>query len=524
MADLRISELPALAGAAAASADVIPVTDVSASQTKKIQIKDLIEYGVDLIDDNSIPQDKIDLSAFVLPDNIVSALKLTDNSSGVVGSGLPAAGDRIGQVAVNTADNKLYVWGGGAWLEIKAAGSINSVTGDATGLVLVTVTQAGDVVTLNSTLANTTAARQFLAGPTTGGGAISQRVIVPGDLPAATTADKGAVTVGSGLSVTAGGGLSLANVTTEQTALSLSTWDIHGAVTGGRPIEPGDLPLASATAPGIVQPTGSLTVGPGGALQIISGVVGGEYTKVTVNNEGLVTLGALLNADDIPNIDADKIASGTFDTERLADDSVTSAKIRDYATCLIQEDNPGGSPEFPLGLLWFRPSTATLSVFARGSGSANMWMAIGLQGLTGQQLRWGGTYDATSGNVVTTTAIGGQAGLTASTPVPTATDNLSGIYLLCITAGDAMTIPNLTGVTHTVGDWIYCISQTAGWAHADVTSGGGGGGGATRLNDLVDVEVGSGGSPALTTDQLLNYDGTSGLWRNNPDIDGGTID
>lgn len=46
MADLKISQLTALLGAAAADTDVLPVVDVSATTTKKISLSELVEYIV----------------------------------------------------------------------------------------------------------------------------------------------------------------------------------------------------------------------------------------------------------------------------------------------------------------------------------------------------------------------------------------------------------------------------------------------------------------------------------------------
>ena len=46
MADLKISQLTALLGAAAANTDVLPVVDVSATTTKKITLSELVEYIV----------------------------------------------------------------------------------------------------------------------------------------------------------------------------------------------------------------------------------------------------------------------------------------------------------------------------------------------------------------------------------------------------------------------------------------------------------------------------------------------
>lgn len=59
MPDLEISKLPQLSGGSLQSADPIPLTDLSASETKRISAKDLIQYGLSLIDDGSIPSDKI---------------------------------------------------------------------------------------------------------------------------------------------------------------------------------------------------------------------------------------------------------------------------------------------------------------------------------------------------------------------------------------------------------------------------------------------------------------------------------
>jgi hypothetical protein len=46
MADLKISQLTALLGSAAADTDVVPVVDVSATTTKKITLSEFVEYIV----------------------------------------------------------------------------------------------------------------------------------------------------------------------------------------------------------------------------------------------------------------------------------------------------------------------------------------------------------------------------------------------------------------------------------------------------------------------------------------------
>jgi hypothetical protein len=46
MSDLKISQLTALLGSAAADTDVLPVVDVSVTTTKKITLSELVEYIV----------------------------------------------------------------------------------------------------------------------------------------------------------------------------------------------------------------------------------------------------------------------------------------------------------------------------------------------------------------------------------------------------------------------------------------------------------------------------------------------
>ena len=68
--------------------------------------------------------------------------------------------------------------------------------------------------------------------------------------------------------------------------------------------------------------TGSVPIAPA------SGVISGTYTKVTVNDKGVVTAGSLLLAADIPVLDASKITTGTFDPDRIGDASIEPVKLK----------------------------------------------------------------------------------------------------------------------------------------------------------------------------------------------------
>ena len=190
----------------------------------------------------------------------------------------------------------------------------------------------------------------------------------------------------------------------------------------------------------------------------------------------------------------------------IKDRSITEIKLADYSTCLVQEGQPTG--DFKLGQMWFTPSTSQLRVYGRGS-SGDLWLSVGFGALQAQNLRWAGTVNADTSTITTLTDIGVSEGLTAGGPIPTPTDELSGLYFVVETAGSNITIPNVNGDLCTEGDWILYIDQAQGAIHLDIAAGGGGGGGASKLNDLTDVDL-----SGVSADQLLQYNAISGMWEN----------
>jgi hypothetical protein len=96
LADQRITQLTALPKAGVAATDVLPIADISASQTKKVTAKDLVDAGLDLIDVSSIDIDKLDqasttkLGTTALADDAVTAAKLANDSSIAVQTTAPS--------------------------------------------------------------------------------------------------------------------------------------------------------------------------------------------------------------------------------------------------------------------------------------------------------------------------------------------------------------------------------------------------------------------------------------------------
>ena len=308
MADLRISELQTLAGANLAAGDFLPIADISASESRKITVTDFVGNAVTLIADDTIPSGKILFGAESIPgsaiENLtigtnqiaggsVTAAKLADFSSVNFVSSLPASGAFRGQLAVDVVTLDTYAWNGSTWQAIKAAGSINTIIGGSTGIVNISVDQTGNSVTINTTLDDTNAAAQFLAGPTGSAGAVSYRLIAAADLPTATTAAKGAVQVnGNGL-VMNGDQIEIDNTVTPNTATYyLVEYDANGLVTNGRAITAADLPPAGVGTIGGVFPGTGLSVAAGGQLNHINSTTAGTYEKVTVDGQGHVTAGA----------------------------------------------------------------------------------------------------------------------------------------------------------------------------------------------------------------------------------------
>ena len=338
----------------------------------------------------------------------VTAAKLAADSSTIISGNTPSgSGAFVGQQWFNTNTALAYAWDGTTW--IQQGGVQSFVFSDSTPLTFSASVSAAGVATITTGL-DTQAANRIFAGPTTGSTATPTfRALVPADLPVATAGATGAIQPGTGLTVTAGGVLNHSNATTA-----------------------------------------------------------GIYTKVSIDAQGHIVTGDVLAATDIPNLDASKITSGTFTSAFLANNSVTAAQLADYGIAQVSESAP--TPEFA-GQWWINPSdrSAYIWVGTVTPTPNGYWLLVGYGSPTQLNIRFGGTYNASTNTVATLNQYGTEAGLTVGQALGAPNPQNNGIYLITTVAGTGTTPAPIASLA--VGDWVLSQGTTANWTKIAVVSG-----------------------------------------------------
>ena len=485
------------------------------------------------IADRSIPAIKLEqntLTAEEIAPNAIGASELADNAVDTPAVATDALATRHYQNASVTNEKLADGIDGGKLIDGSVPGSkieSGSIDGDAINDV--------PLDKLPDAPANT-----VLAGSNgAGSGPASFRPLVDADLPAATTAKRGGASVplSGGLVVDASGAVGIGNSVSPGTN-PVITYDGHGLVTSSRALTGDDLPSGNGSEVGGVRPGNGLSVRSDGTLDVIpatqtsiggviqgdgitiaadgrisqslTGVVAGAYAKVTVDVMGNVLSGAALEIDDLPDIDGSQISIDNIGGDAIADRSIQRVKFADYAISFIQEDPPPIDPDtVHIGCLWFSESTSRLAMW-----NGNSWYPIGIGRIQMENLRYCGVFNGDTGLITGVTKYGTEAGLTEGNPIPTATDELTGVYLVCETPGSNIDVT--VGVDYAAGDWCLCNGELGGWVKIAVLAGGGGGGGASRLDDLLDVTITNG-----TADDILQL-AADGKWKNVKELSAGT--
>jgi hypothetical protein len=464
MADLRITDLTALPEGDVAATDVLPIADVSASETKKVTAKDLFEAGAALADNGSIPSAK--LSA-ITPANLGNSSAAAQfiagptATTGAFAARTIAAGDlplattaAAGAVVVGTG---LGVSSGTVSAAVATSATRGAVSvPSASGL---SVDGSGVLSHQSSVTAQTKNGFTINAtGHITTVGSIAST-----DLPIATTSDVGGVFIGAGLAVTPGGQLNHASTITAGT-ISGITYNATGHITAVTALVGTDLPVATTSARGAVSiPAGALSVdGSGAVTHNTSGVTAGQYTKLTVDSRGHVTAGTTLAALDIPEISAAKLTSGTLGVSLFGTNSITGIKLANSST--VQFGGAGstaGVVTFPTaefkGQYFWDELNGDLYLW---SGSA--WLPVTI---TGGELVYGGTYNASTNLVASVTSAGSAAGLVSGSPLPAASSTNNRYYVVVSVSGTGS--GNAPATALAPPDMV--LSNGATWDHIDVS-------------------------------------------------------
>jgi hypothetical protein len=409
-------------------------------------------------------------------DDAITALKLADQSCVVVGSTAPSgAGAFIGQGGFSTATSLAYTYTATGW--VQNAGVQSVVITDAN--TPLSVTKTGTTDTTFSIDLDDQSANAVWAGPTTGAAAKPTfRALVGNDLPAATASVRGAVYPGAGLTVAADGAASLAAATP--------------TILGGIKVPGPDLQVSAA----------------GDLSHPVSALAPGSYAKVTTNATGHVVGGSAQLVDaDIAELSADKLTSGTLPAACIGPRSITRDMLADYSSAFVQEGVPAvGVGAHPIGTFWLQESSGQISVW-----NGNSWMKTGASTLFNRNLRYGGTYDATTTAVTGVTQFGTAEGIAVGDLMPAADDKVAGLYFVASVPGTNASLAG--GAVMDAGDWLLCHGTSAGWVRIDTlnSAGGGGGGGVSSyLDDLLDVTL-----TAPKNGDTLRF-GANGQWVNLP--------
>ena len=339
-------------------------------------------------------------------DGAITAAKLADDSTTIVQAGTPVgSGAFEGQQWFDTNTGVQYVWDSTAWIRQAAINVINFT--DSTPVAFSVAYPNTHTATVTTTLDTQVANRAFL-GPTAGADAAPTfRAIVPADLPDATASTKGIIQPGTGLVVN------------------------------------------------------------GGILNHNNSVTAGTYTKLTVDSQGHTSAGALLEAADIPNIDAAKITSGELPTARLADNAVTIDKLSDYSTASLGETFP--TPSF-IGQIHLNPLDKSFFMW-----DGNVFVPIGI---SAGQIIFAGTFDASTpagtGKIASLTPEGVAAGFTLNGAVPASAPGNNKHYFV-VSEGGTITTGNAPNVALAPPDLILSVYNTSspGWVEIDVSAGAG---------------------------------------------------
>lgn len=366
MADQRITQLVELSQAGASQNDVLPISDVSASETKKITIKNLIAAGIDLIDAAEIDISKIDqnsatkLDSNAIATGAVTASKLSSGSSVFVSTAEPTSDNFIGRGFFNTASGNFKVFNGSIYQQSVVPGDSfpdGSIPGAKIVPGSITPLELGVASVETSRIADLAVTTDKLAfGAVTtdkiGALAVTGEKLSPGAVTTNALSDNSVAYAKIQLTSTSDVILGRA------TALAGEIEEIP-CTAAGRALLSGLTAEDQRDALGLG--TLSLAIGTWVNGSSFSGESSGTNTgDQTITLTGPVTgsgTGAFATAISTGAITSDAIATGAVTSAKIADFAVTSSKLSDNSAIVVNNSAPSGSGAF-IGQHWLNTTSA----------------------------------------------------------------------------------------------------------------------------------------------------------------------
>jgi hypothetical protein len=348
MADQRITELVALAQQNIATNDVLPIADVSASQTKKVEAKALVQAGLAFADPSSIDLSKL---------NQLSSTKLGTNA-------LANDAVTLGKLQNISTDRLL--------------GRISTGTGDVEQIVFTDFAQTL-LDDTSASAARTTLGLGVVATGDTINTALLENVSVTSAKIASGAVDSFQLADGSITSI------KIATGAVGSGALA------SGSVIAGI-IANDAVVTANIAASGVT--FAKMASGSVGTIQLIDGSV----TTAKIADSGITAIKLNLAAGDLSGsliasgtIASGLYASGSIATEDIADQAITFTKINNIATDTLVGRSTAGS-----GILELITLTAAGRDLIDDADTAAQRTTLGLGSLAVQNTVGSGDYDAGS--------------------------------------------------------------------------------------------------------------------------------
>jgi hypothetical protein len=475
MADQRITELVELPQGGVASNDALPISDVSASQTKKVQVKSLIQAGFNIADASTLDISKI---------NQASVAKLTGAS--IATNTLTY--DKIQQVGANKLLGRSASTGNVE--EIDCTVYIRTLLDDANAAAARSTLELGIVATGNTIntslledLSVTTGKINNLA--VTAAKLASDAVETTKILDGAVTSAKIQTSGITGSNVSAGAidtvHLATSGVTLiKMAANSVGTIQLVDSGITQAKLAADAVATINLVASGITQP--KLAANAVATINLVdSGVTTAKLASgaVTISKLGLASgelSGTVITASSIPS---GSYASGSVLTASVADNAVTFSKIQQVASGVLLGRASAGSgnvesitlTEAGRALLDDADATAQRATLGLGTMAVQAASGVAITGGTAVLSSGTITYATINGGVISgitdlAIADGGTGASTASG----ARTNLGLAIGTDVQAYDPA-LASIAGLTTASGQFIYTTASDT-YAIATITAAG----------------------------------------------------